>query len=137
MTRDSMGLTSLLLGFFDESGHTLEVVGRELFGGDVEESGDDLGGRVLEEGRQEMADGGEFRLGGSEIGQEDVLEAFVAMGDVAFLFEGAEEGADGGVGGRIGEGGENFSGGGGAALIEDIHDLTFAAGKGGGLVLVF
>ena len=48
------------------------------------------------------------------------------MGDMALQFEGLEESADGGVGGGIGEGGEDISGGGGAALIEDVHDLALA-----------
>ena len=51
------------------------------------------------------------------------------MGDVPLQFEGLEESADGGVGGRIGEGGEDISGGGGAALIEDVHNLALASAE--------
>jgi len=58
-----------------------------------------------------------------------VFEAFDAMGDVPLQFEGLEESADGGVGGRIGEGGEDISGGGGAALIEDVHNLALASAE--------
>ncbi len=85
-----------------------------------------MGRGVAKERIEKMAEGGVFGLGGGEAGDEDVLESFDAMGDVALAFEGFEQSADGGVRGGIGEGGEDVSGGGGAALIEDVHDLALA-----------
>ena len=116
----------IFLGFFDEGGHAVEVVRGEFGGGDVEEGGHDLGRGVAKERIEKMAEGGVFGLGGGEAGDEDVRESFDAMGDVALAFEGFEQSADGGVRGGIGEGGEDVSGGGGAGLIEDVHDLALA-----------
>ena len=119
-------LASFFFGVFDEGGHAVEVVLGEFGGGEVEESGDDLGGGVAEERIEKVTEGGVFGLGGGEAGSEDVFEAFDAVGDVAFGFEGFEKGADGGIRGGIGEGGEDVSGGGGTALVENVHDLALA-----------
>lgn len=53
---------------------------------------------------------------------------------MAFFLEDAHEGANGGFGGGVGEGGDNFGGGGGAAGEGDVHDLSFATAEavGGG-----
>ena len=118
-------LASFFFGVFDEGGHAVEVVRGEFGGGDVEEGGDDLGGGVAKKRVEKMAEGGVFGLGGGEAGDEDVLQAFDAMGDVTLQFKGLEERANGGVRGRIGKGREDVGSGGGAALIKDVHDLAF------------
>ncbi len=118
-------LASFFFGVLDEGGHAVEVVLGEFGGGDVEEGCNDLGGGVAKERLKKMTEGGVFRLSGGQAGEEDVFEAFDAMGDVTLEFEGFQERANGGVGGRIGKGGENVGSGGGAALIEDVHDLAF------------
>lgn len=68
-----------------------------------------------------------FGLGGGEAGGEDVFEALDAVAYVAVGFEGFEES------------GEDVSGGGGAALVNNVHQELFrAAGdKGGGQVSPF
>ncbi len=122
-------LTSFFFGVFDEGGHTVEVVRGEFGGGDVEEGGDDLGRGVAEERIEKMTHGGVLGLSGGQGGNEDVFEAFYAMGNVALQFECLEESGDGGVGGGIGEGSEYISGGREAALIENVHDLALAPTK--------
>ena len=60
----------------------------------------------------------------------DVAEAVFFVADVAFFFEDTELSADGGIAGRVGELREDLADGGAFELIENVHDLAFAAGEG-------
>ena len=51
------------------------------------------------------------------------------MLDVPLVLQNPQQGADGGVTGSVGEGGQDFGGAGPPPLVEQIHDLAFAAAK--------
>src|SRR6266513_2395576 len=63
-------------------------------------------------------------------GNGDVAQAVLLVANVALLFEHAELGADSGIAGLIGEFRQDLADGGALQLIEDVHDLTLAAGEG-------
>lgn len=60
-------------------------------------------------------------------GAVEVASTFFGVLDHVLVFEGGEEGADGGVGGGIGEFVLDVLGGGFAEAVEDIEDLALAA----------
>jgi hypothetical protein len=53
----------------------------------------------------------------------------MAVSGVALLFEDAQQGAHRRVAGRVGQQLVDFSGGGVAAGVKDVHDLAFAAAE--------
>ena len=57
----------------------------------------------------------------------DIAQAVFFMAHVAFFFENAQLGADGGIAGFIGELREDLADGGALKFIKDVHDLAFAA----------
>src|SRR5512143_3598480 len=86
---------TLLAGLVDESGQPLVVFIRKVVLGHVEEGGDDVGGRAVEEGLLEM---GEGALPGLVLGQPrrvDVAGAVLPVEEMTLLLENAEEGPDG------------------------------------------
>ncbi len=123
-------LASFFFGVLDKGGHAVKVVLGEFGSRDVEERRDDLGRGVPKECIEEVTEGGVFGLSGGKAGEEDVFKAFDPMGDVALEFERFEERANSGVRGGIRKGGEDVGSGGGAALIQDVHDLALAPAKG-------
>jgi len=60
----------------------------------------------------------------------DVAEAVLFVADVAFFFEDAELRADSRVIGLIGELSEDLAHRGAFELVENVHNLAFASGKG-------
>ena len=118
-----------MAGFGNQRFHALQF----LFGNGgavvAEESGHGAGGRAFKERVEDVAEGGAAGVGRGDDGEVDVAWAVFAVADVAFVFEDAEEGADGGVAGGAGEFGLDFEGGGFLAAEEDVENLAFAAGK--------
>jgi len=106
-----------------------QILAGEAGGVGVEQSGHGSGGGAVEERFHQMAHGaahGELGLFHRGV---DVAEILGTVADMAFLLEGAQMGADGGVAWGIGELGANLGGGGIGAAEEDVHDLPFAAGE--------
>src|SRR2546429_4973152 len=64
-------------------------------------------------------------------GNVDVAEALLFVADVSFFFEQAKLGADCGVAGFVGEIREDVAHRSALELVENVHDLAFAAGGGG------
>lgn len=58
-----------------------------------------------------------------------VAAALLFAPDVTFAFEDVEKGADGGVGGWVGESGVDLGDSGAGVLEEDGHDLAFASAE--------
>jgi hypothetical protein len=118
------------LGGSDDGFETLQLIGGNFAAVGIDQRGDRVRERALEEGLEHAlerrAAGGGARLGG----EEDVARAVRAMSQMAFFFEDAEERADGRIAGRIGQSGGDLGRGGFAAGIDDIHDLAFAAAEG-------
>ena len=84
-----------------------------------------------------MAECGAAGFSGGDDGEVDVAGTVFAVADVAFVFEDAEKGADGGVAGSVGEFGLDFERGGFLAAEEDVENLAFAAGKDEDGVVIF
>ena len=63
-------------------------------------------------------------------GNVDVAEALLFVADVSFFFEHAKLGADCGVAGFVGEIREDVAHRSALELVENVHDLAFAAGEG-------
>lgn len=122
-------LATLLTGARDGFGQLVEFGGREFGGVSVEQGAGGLCGRAPEEGVDEMAQGGFASLVRADFGEVDVARAVFLVLEVAFILQGAELGADGGVTGRVGHGGADFGGGGAAEAEEDVHDLPLAAAE--------
>ncbi len=107
-----------------------EFFGRDTRGFTAEQRGHDFFRRAIEKSFDEVA---KSRAAGDVARHRrgvDVPEAVFFVAHVAFFFENAELGADGGITGLIGELGENLADGGALELIENVHDLAFAAREG-------
>jgi hypothetical protein len=100
--------------------------------GHPEESGDRLFGRAGEVRANHVSErvvAGRF---GGDRREVDVARPVLLVAYESTLIEDSEDGADGRIGGRIGEIAHDLGDGGFAATVEDVHHLPFAAGEGGG-----
>jgi len=77
-----------------------------------------------------MAESGAASNGTRHGGCVDVAEAVLFMADVALFLEDAELGTHGGIAGLVRKTSENLADRGALELVEDIHDLAFAARQG-------
>jgi hypothetical protein len=117
-----------LSGSGDELIEFVQYFGFQFSGG-AEEAGYGFAGGIVEEGLEEMFHRIAAGFGAGDAGGEDVAGAVLLMLDVAFVLEDFDQGTDGGVAGRVREGGQDFGGGGAATLVKDVHDLALAAAE--------
>ena len=113
--------TSLL----DDGLQALEFVLGELAVLGIDERSDGVGEGAVEEGVEHFLQGGAAHLLARLSGHEDVARAVLAVLQRTLFLQDAQQGADGGVAGRIRQCGLDFSGGGFALGIDDVHDLPF------------
>jgi len=97
----------------------------------AEKGGHGPGSGAVKECIEHVTEGAAAGDVGTLDGEIDIAGAFFAVLDVAFVFEDAEEGADGGVAGGVGDVGLDLLGGGLFAAEQDIEDLAFAPGEDG------
>src|SRR5205814_7730146 len=120
---------SLLSCRVDECDQPRQLLGRQVGRRVAEVRGDGLFEGALEERVEHAAQGRPAgpvaRLGG----RVDVLEPFLAVREVALLFEDGQEGADGGPARRVGQGGPHLRGRGLAPGVDDVEDLPLAAAE--------
>ena len=101
-------------------------VGRRLADEQVQQRGDGLLHRAVEERGDQVAQGGAARRVARDGGEVDIAQRFLLMPHVALLFEHAQFGADGRIGGRVRQRLVDLAGGGAAARVENVHDLALA-----------
>ena len=119
----------LFAGFLDEG---LEL--GKFFGGDVLGITAEAGGYGSAEGavEEDVENLGESGLGGGRFlggGLVNEFAAFFDTGHAALSFEEGEEGADGISREIVGHLGGDLGDGGGSLGVEDVHDLSLAAGE--------
>ena len=120
---------SFLTGFVDQFGEVVEFLGGEFGGAVVQQGGGSAAGGAAEEGFDEMAEGAPADAGGLGGRHVDVAQVFGFVAGVAFFFQRAELGADGGVAGTVRHVLVDFGRGGALAAVEDFHDLPLAAAQ--------
>lgn len=115
------------LFFVEEVADGVDVLFGELLVAGVEEGGDEVFGAACEVGGEEVAEGGAFGFPGGDAGFVNIAAALLDVLDHVLALEGGEEGADGGVGGRVGKVLLDFLGGGLAQAVENFGDLPFSS----------
>lgn len=110
----------------DELADFFDLLAGEFLIGGVEEGGDEVLRFSLEEGVEETFEGGSLGFALVDHGCIEVASPFFGMFYHFLIFEGGEEGADGGVGWGIGKFLEDILCGGLAKTVEDVHDLALA-----------
>jgi hypothetical protein len=118
-----------LPGLVDELREPAIIVFREVVLRDVEEGGDDVGGRAVEEGLSQVGEGAPPRLVLGQPGDIDIAGSVLPVDEVSLLLEDAEQGADGRVAGRRRQAFQDLGSGGLFHLIDDVHDLALPAAQ--------
>jgi hypothetical protein len=120
-----------LAGFADEGGEAFDFFGGEFGAGVGEVGGEGAFDAAAEEGFDDAFEGAFAGFFDGACGAVDEGAALFFVADDAFVFEDAEEGANGGAGGGIVETfDDGFGGEAGVGVgVDGFHDLAFAAGE--------
>lgn len=113
----------------DEITDFVDLVFGELLVFRIEQGCDEVFRFSLEEGAQQALEGGALGFSFSNGRSVEIASPFLGMFHHFLVFQGGEEGADGGIGGRIGEFFLHVLGGGFTQAVEDVQDLPFPAGE--------
>ena len=95
----------------------------------LEQRGNGLDGRTLEEGVDQVLERRAFRALAADARHIEVAWTILLVPHVALVFEDAQHRAHGRIAGRIGEPVEDLRGGRAAAAVQDVHDLPLAAAE--------
>ena len=113
----------------DEITDFVDLVFGELLIFRIEQGCDEVLRFSLKERAQQALEGGALGFSFGNGRSVKIASPFLGMFHHFLVFQGGEEGADGGIGGRIGEFFLHVLGGGFTEAVEDVQDLPFPAGE--------
>ena len=120
------------LCFLDHCGHAIQFLARQARGGNIQQRGHNLLRRIVEKRVQQVLHRRAFGFVARHHRHVDILQPFLLVPHVAFFFQHAQHGAHGRITGRIRHGLPHLRGRSLTALVEDVHDLPFAAAQPAG-----
>lgn len=114
---------------FEDVADALDFGGGQVAFGGIQQGSHEFFRGIVEEGSEEATDGAAFSAFGRFCGEVNEAAMDAVVFEVAFVFEDAEDGANGGVAWGAGEPGLDIGGGGLTEAVEDFHDFAFAAAE--------